>query len=56
MKNKKLWSYPYNGRGELACAHGVGHGGIHGCDGCCQTKEFKKAWSREFKKGTPLKK
>ncbi len=34
-KRKKKWDWPWNGRGELACKHGIGHGGIHGCDGCC---------------------
>ena len=22
-------------RREYYCPHGVGHGGVHGCDGCC---------------------
>lgn len=43
-KNKK-WHWPFlrinsNGAKEYACEHGVGHGGIHGCDGCCKDKNF----------------
>jgi len=46
MKIKKVikkWGWPYIGRGELACEHFIGHGPqIHGCDGCCNRKEYKK--------------
>jgi len=40
-KNKKQpWHWPFqrinsSGAREYSCEHGVGHGGIHGCDGCC---------------------
>jgi len=29
-----------DGRVEYSCPHGVGHGGIHGCDGCCGRDDF----------------
>jgi hypothetical protein len=43
-----------NGLVEIVCAHGVGHPsklltnpkyyyGVHGCDGCCDTEEFRRA-------------
>lgn len=53
LKSKTLisWKWPYAGRGELLCPHGVGHGGIHGCDGCCGSPSFKKAWNRKLKRG-----
>ena len=42
--------YPrHDGKKELMCEHGVGHGGVHGCDGCCADPEFKKAWKRIFR-------
>lgn len=47
----KNWEWPYSGRGELSCPHNIGHGGIHGCDGCCSHKSFNKAWKRKLKKG-----
>ncbi len=49
------WHWPYHGRGELSCPHGVGHGGFHGCDGCCTHESFLKAYIRERDKGTRLK-
>jgi hypothetical protein len=35
------WGWPFDrinsgGDIEYACEHGVGHGGMHGCDGCCR--------------------
>lgn len=44
----KPWHWPFlrinsNGAREYQCPHGVGHGGIHCCDGCCQTEEAKLA-------------
>lgn len=45
------WDWPYqrinsNGAKEYSCPHGVGHGGIHGCDGCCRAENFpgRKKW------------
>jgi len=47
----KTWKrYPRHDKKELMCEHGVGHGGIHGCDGCCADPSFKKAWKKEFGK------
>lgn len=45
---EKPWAWPFqrinsNGAKEYACVHGQGHGGIHGCDGCCQKEEAKLA-------------
>lgn len=45
---EKPWHWPFqrinsNGAKEYACRHSIGHGGIHGCDGCCQTEEAKLA-------------
>lgn len=45
---EKPWHWPFqrinsNGAREYACRHGVGHGGTHGCDGCCGTEEAKLA-------------
>lgn len=39
-EKEKFWHWPFkrinfNGAKEYSCRHGVGHGGIHGCDGCC---------------------
>lgn len=53
MKNKtkvreeKPWHWPYLrhnifGAKEYACRHGVGHGGVHGCDGCCRDSNFPR--------------
>ena len=47
-KELKDWHWPTlrtntNGALERMCPHGVGHGGIHGCDGCCQDKSYDKA-------------
>lgn len=33
---------------ELLCPHGIGHGGIHGCDGCCDDPSFREAWKKIF--------
>ena len=56
---KKLdkWKWPYGGRGEIACPHGVGHGmrGIHGCDGCCDHPNFEKTYQELKAKGYRLK-
>jgi len=45
----------HDGKQELECEHGVGHGGIHGCceDRCCTKPEFKEAWKKVF--GRPVK-
>ncbi len=38
-----VMSYSY----EYLCGHGVGHDmGIHGCDGCCNSPEFKKLYEK----------
>jgi hypothetical protein len=57
MKNKvsgkefdcrlKNWKWPFQrinfgGSTEYACPHGIGHGGVHGCDGCCDHPSYKK--------------
>lgn len=45
----ELELYPrYDGKKELRCPHGVGHGGIHGCDGCCADESFKIYWDKIF--------
>ena len=41
------WNWPYlrvntSGAKEYACPDGVGHGGIHGCDGCCGHPSYGK--------------
>ena len=41
------WRWPFlrtnfGGAAEYACPHGIGHGGVHGCDGCCSHKSFKE--------------
>lgn len=41
----KNWHWPFlrtnfNGDKEYECPHGVGHGGIHGCDGCCSHDSY----------------
>lgn len=47
-KNKKKpWHWPFlrvnfGGAKEYACKHGQGHGGIHGCDGCCKDPNFPR--------------
>ena len=56
MKKKKTkkHDWPYCGRGELLCRHHVGHGPhVHGCDGCCSTKEYEKAYEA-FKKSCKI--
>ncbi len=51
MKKKedelKDWKWPFlrinfNGAKEYECPHGVGHGGFHGCEGCCSHPSFEK--------------
>ncbi len=42
----KDWHWPYqrtnsSGIREYACPHGIGHGGTHGCDGCCSHPSYK---------------
>lgn len=44
-KLSKIWHWPFqrinsNGAIEFSCQHGVGHGGIHGCDGCCKDLDY----------------
>lgn len=56
-KTRKKWDWPYCGRGEFLCKHGIGHGlDLHGCDGCCDCDEarekIKKAY--EIRKQRPL--
>lgn len=46
-KELEGWDWPFQrnnfgGVKEYACPHGIGHGGIHGCDGCCLHPSFKK--------------
>lgn len=43
------WKRYPRSKKELMCPHGVGHGGIHGCDGCCADRSFKLAWKIIFK-------
>ena len=47
MENKtqtKNWHWPicnrHDGKIEWACRHGIGHGEVHGCDGCCSDPNF----------------
>jgi len=49
------WDWPYlrvnsSGAKEYVCLHGVGHGGIHGCDGCCRHESFNRRTSKRRKK------
>lgn len=51
----KTWHWPYlrtnlGGDKEYGCPHGIGHGGLHGCDGCCSHPSFKKAMKKRRKK------
>lgn len=42
-KTEKRWAYlrtNSNGAKEYSCVHGQGHGGVHGCDGCCGAPDF----------------
>jgi hypothetical protein len=50
------WDWPDWGRGELGCPHGVGHGGIHGCDGCCSHPSYEVWLNKRVKKGFKTKK
>lgn len=41
------WHWPFQrinfgGDREYSCPHGIGHGGIHGCDGCCAASSFPR--------------
>lgn len=57
--NIEDWHWPQNRwtKIEYACPHGVGHGeGIHGCDGCCRAKSFKRRLKRAKKKAKKTKK
>lgn len=50
MKNKK-WHWPFlrinsGGSIELECKHGIGHGGVHGCDDCCHSEEFEEHYGK----------
>lgn len=49
-KREKIWIiYPrHDDKKELMCEHGIGHGGIHGCDGCCSDPSFEIAWKKFF--------
>jgi hypothetical protein len=62
MKRKKvkladvleLWDWPhlrinFGGDLEFACPHQVGHGGTHGCDGCCSHPSFSKMLKKRKK-------
>ena len=44
VKDKSLWKWPIypkrDGKLEYSCRHGIGHGGVHGCDGCCSDPNF----------------
>lgn len=45
MIDGKKWHWPFlrfnfGGAKEYACPHGIGHGGTHGCDGCCTDQDF----------------
>ena len=42
------WRKSKRAKPELDCEPGVGHGGIHGCDGCCSKPSFSKAWKKIF--------
>lgn len=48
IKNYELedWHWPYQrinsgGAREYECPHGIGHGGVHGCDGCCSHESYR---------------
>ena len=45
------WTKYPRAKKELACEHGVGHGGVHGCDGCCFKKAWKRIFGRKIKRG-----
>jgi len=49
------WNWPYlrvnsSGAKEYMCPHGVGHGGIHGCDGCCGHESYQRRINARKKK------
>ena len=58
MSERKMYrSVRENGLIEIVCQHGVGHPsklltnpkyyyGVHGCDGCCDTEEWRLAEQR----------
>jgi len=42
------WTWPFQrtnfgGAKEYECPHRVGHGGTHGCVGCCRHISFRRA-------------
>ena len=43
-----VWKKAKRSKPELDCQHGIGHGGVHGCDGCCSHESFNKAWKDIF--------
>ncbi len=51
----KKWEKHYRddkGVWELICEHGIGHEpDVHGCDGCCSDKSFKKEYQTIKKEG-----
>jgi hypothetical protein len=54
------WPWPFQrfnfgGAREYACPHGVGHGGVHGCDGCCTHPSYKRAAELRMKDNDELK-
>lgn len=58
MNNEELkgWHWPYlrvnfGGDKEYACPHGIGHGGMHGCDGCCRHESFKRVVQERHEDG-----
>lgn len=51
-KSGKKWTRYPRYKKELACEPGIGHGGVHGCDGCCYDPSFKTAWKRIFKEAS----
>jgi len=55
------WHWPYagvnmSGAKEYDCPHGVGHGGIHGCDGCCGHESFRRVTQKKKQKRKKKKK
>ena len=50
-KELDTWLWPFlrtniGGAREYMCPHGVGHGGVHCCDGCCSHPSFKQKLKR----------
>lgn len=55
------WHWPYQrinsgGDKEYACPHGAGHGGIHGCDGCCSHPSYLRRSRAKKKKASGFEK